>query len=1248
MSDAPRTAPEEPRQIDSPLGQQNTFEQLDSPQYTEEEETGLNLYDSVLDENQSNFAPDSQSNSIEAEGLTLDSDSGVAKSEIDYGKLAVGAISDTIEQASSKDGALDKLSKRIDARVTGDNQDNRYLAMANGSSKGKLFAERGNVEQLNGSSYVVGHDGHISNFTHASIDGKEPLELTNIKHDENGYLKSYTDHDGYQFQRLGNVDQNGYGTWQASINGQAREYGGTGTSQFRAKMLLDENGLSKLIGKPLEGQQSHLAAGKMYWRNSDSTIIHSSPESNSNNELTGLSSSIELRSGDKFTRSSSFDNGKATSLVSDLKKVNAPKLKMDKSNAQEIEIDDAFQITYGEESKPKEKMEQTKTSGHSSENPDGELEITDVKQLFDKLAGPSMLKKAAEVVSDVVVPFAAPVYDALTELGAEGGYLDSISSKAEANKLASGHTRRYNEHLNGPRNDVHEERGLVEKPNGLSYKIDDNGKMTEITFPKAEGEEKPAKYSNIKYDQEGKLKEYQVASGHKFTRQGSEDENGFAKWNCTWTSQDGRVYDTKYSGAGDSTYNANVKIDKNGASIMMGEPLSEANKEFTGNLYYRSANADRTNSAPIRNEDGKTIGIKTKMKVDGEGTSLESKFDQTGNLKPDFAPMATEAIARLYEGVNSLTQTDGMLDNARKSVEARNLADTQDARYAQMQKGPQAKLLESSGKVEQADGSSFVVGENKQISSFTYAKVGSNEPYGLSDIKYDDQGYLKSYTTSKGYSFNRTTGVDSGGFGTWQASKDGRELDYGGTGTKQFQANMMLDEKGLTKLIGKPLPGQSHDSEGKMYWRNSDSSIVHSTPQREEGGNFSGLNSEVTLSNGKEFTRTSSLNENNQLESNLDLRKQEKLTEEQVERKAKVEEIKDKIESLEDPIMELTNAFKKFEQIGGLQISQDRDGSYKANLQYKGPNWLPSQFNGPVTYKKGRPVWSTGMSLNPNISFNFRPTDDGVMVDRMSGVFSSANWKGIRASGPQNWMQLGKGDNGTPYMKANTTSTGSKRVLFWNFSRTETNTNTFTASDFKHNTGMRSMLSDSSAIDGLNGALKLFENADVTNLSMNRPNPKKPGDFDVNVKFREDKELKLDEKMEGPLELDSIKLAKDLKFQIRQGADGADQDRNPDSVEIDASGITANIQIGSNENRLLQVQPKKVTIAKDSSGNAVLQMHIESDQIKKLQSANFEVDLNDLDKVKSGKVTLVNVPLLKAFSGAAIQELTNAAERKDR
>lgn len=582
----------------------------------------------------------------------------------------------------------------------------------------------------------------------------------------------------------------------------------------------------------------------------------------------------------------------------------------------------------------------------------------------------------------------------------------------------------------------------MERSNGLSYKIDDKGKLTEITFPLAEGEDKPAKYSNIKYDEDGKLKEYQVASGHKFTRQSSEDENGFAKWNCTWTAPNGRVYNTDYSGAGDNTYNANVKIDKNGASIMIGEPLTEANKEFSGNLYYRSANADRTNSTPIRDESGKTIGISTKMKVDGVATSLDSNFNKNGVLEPDLRPMATKAIGKIYDGVTNLSQDGGMLDKAD------NLA------------------------------------------------------------------------------------------------------------------------------------------------------------------------------------------------------KQESLTREQLEKKEKVEKLKDKIESLEDPILELTNAFKKFEQIGGLQISQDRDGSYKADIQYRGPNRLPSQFNGPVTYKKGRPVWSTGMALNPNISFNFRPTNDGVMVDRMSGVFSSASWKGIAASGPQNWMQLGKDRNDTPYMKANTTSTGSKRVLFWNISRTENNTNTFTASDFKPNTGMRTMLSDSSAIDGLNGALKLFQNADVTNLSMNRPNSSKPKDFDVDVRFRDAKELKLDEKLEGPLELDSITLAKDLKFKIRQGADGADQDRNPDSVEIDASGITANIQIGKSESRLLKLQPKKVTIAKDDDGNAVLQMHIESDQIKKLQSADFEVDLKDLDKIKSGKVTLVNVPLLKALSSAAVKELTRAAQGK--
>lgn len=617
-------------------------------------------------------------------------------------------------------------------------------------------------------------------------------------------------------------------------------------------------------------------------------------------------------------------------------------------------------------------------------------------------------------------------------------------------------------------------------------------------------------------------------------------------------------------------------------------------------------------------------------------------------VKESVAPYIEPA----YEALMNLGSGSGNLDSLSSRFEARRLATTQDRRYEQMLSGPQSRTFEAPGTVEQADGSSFEVGDNKRITSFTHAENADGSAHKISNIKYDDQGHLKSYTDPFGYSFHRTSALDDKGFGTWMASKNGRIYDYSGTGTKQFSANMMIDENGLSKLIGEPVSGQEHNHAGKMYWRNSDGSTVHSTPQFDQTGKLTGTESEVTLSDGEKFSRSSSLNEEGKFDSNLDLARIDQAeekpeTEEVAERKEKIEEIKDKIEGLEDPILELTNAFKKFEQIGGLEIQRDFDGSYKANIDYNGPRRMESAFNGPVTFKKGRPVWSKGMTLDSDISFNFRPTSDGVMIDRMSGVTSAASWKGIYASGPQNWMQLGKCRDGTPYMMANTTSTGSKRVLFWNFSRTENNTNTFTARNFKQGSGMRNFLSDSSAVDGLNGALKLFENAGISSLSMDRPDRSKPGDFDIGVRFQEDKEVKLDEKLEGPLELDSIKLASDLKFKIRQGADGADSDRNPDSVEIDASGITAKIQIGNNEGRLLEVQPKKVTISKDAEGKAVLQMHIESEQLKKLESANFAVALNDLDRVQSGKLTLVNVPLLKALSGTAMTELTKVAEKVD-
>lgn len=1004
MSDAQSTASSGPRPKDRAGYAGDQENEANSRQTQESEQASQALFDSFLEENQTDFSPN-YNNRFESGEEPIVSDQGNGQaSQFDFGRVAREVITDSINNAKAKDGPIDLIGRRLEGRSQANHVDSRYLSMLNGDGKSPQYSQRGLVEKSDGSSYTVGEDGHIASFTHAESRSGESLKISDIKHDKNGYLESYTDQKGFQFKRISPVDEEGYGSWQASTNGHVRNYGGTGTSQFRAKMVLDQNGLSKLIGDPKPGQASYSQAGKMYWRDSSGTSVQARPENNEGKELVGLSSVIDMPNGDKFNQNSSFDAQSQKKISSELTRDASPKIKMDTGNPQEIEISDGFELAYNGEDNAQIKMKQT-DSANESDAEVSELEITNVAELFGENSLSDTIKQAAEIAKDTIAPYVEPVLEVVGDIGLDGG----------------------------------------------------------------------------------------------------------------------------------------------------------------------------------------------------------------------------------------------MLDRTKTSVEAGMNLDYQDKLYSSMQTGVEPREYQESGTVEQSDGSSYSVSDAGKIETFTFASQEEGQPeQKLTDIKYDSQGNLSSYVDQHGYTFRRSSDLDENGYGIWQTSKGGRQYNYGGTETRQFRAKMQLDENGLSKLIGKPLPGQPHDDAGKLYTRRSDGVVIHSAPEAKDDGTIGSLNSEVTLGDGSKFTRSSSAAEDGALKSNLDLAEYKELTPEELERKEKVEEIKDKIESLEDPILELTNAFKKFEQIGGLEITQAHDGSYKADLEYRGPSHVPPQFNGPVTYKRGRPVWSQGMSLSSDISFNFRPTGDGIMVDRMSGVKTHANWRGINASGPQNWMQLGKCTDGTPYMKANTTTTGSAKILFWNISKTENNTNMFTASDFKHGSGMREMLSDSSAIDGLNGALKLFESADISRISMSRPDPTKPGDFNVNVGFGEEREIKLDEKLEGPLELDSIKLAKDLTFQIRQGEDGSDQDRNPDSVEIDASGITANIQIGSNESRLLKVQPQQVRIAKNQDGEAVLQMQIGSEQLKRLESAQFEVDLNDLDKVKSGKVNLVNVPLLQAFSGAAIRELTRA------
>lgn len=1224
-------------EIVSPDKPDNDIEDFSPESKTDSTETGLNLLDS-LDANSLYQVGNQKA------GETIESFQPFGNLEIGESALA------------DNEGLLEKLGPFAGVSEIAKNHNDRYGEMKN-NVEPKTYTERGDVKGPNGSSYVINENGLMTHLTIPQENGKaKQAEYSNIKYDENNNLKEYTRETGHKFTRTGPLDENGFAKWQCSWtspeNGQTynTKFKGAGSDTFNAKITLNNEGNSILIGEPTS-DSGKAFEGNMYFRSAEGNLTKSTPVKDDTGKVTGIDTDVTI--ADETTKvNSDIDNqgklgvdyldlfsGKVTDALAQ-RKENREKRKDgarasgDKPESEDvgdnsaISADDDLEITFGED----------------SDTADGsnDLEISDIKKLYDKYSSSAIFKESMDFIKDTVVPHAMPMLDTIANFGKESNILDNLSTQSQATKIASDHNDRFMQSIENSPTKTYGVRGEVNNADGSSFEVNKDGKLSRLTLPFEDGQDKPFEYKNIKYDQNGDLKEYQLHTGHKVSRTSQVDENGFANWKCTWQSpQNGRIYNTNFPAAGSSTFNANIRIDDKGASLLIGEPITEANKEFQGTMYYRRANGDQSTSKPVLNDDNKVTGLETEMNVDGETKKLASSFNDNGELKPEFQPIQGDFFERLAGGVNSLLRPGGAYEQAKESVKAAELADIQDDRYEKMLAGGKSKVFEAAGAVEQEDGSSFEVGEDLRIKSFTHAEVGDQEPYKITDIKHDENGHLKSYIDQQGFLFQRTGEVDNKGFGTWQASKDGVVHNYTGTGTKQFRANMMIDENGLSKLIGEPAPGQQkHDHAGTMYWRSSDSSTVHSSPESNSDRETIGIKSDIKLSNGESYTRSSLFDESGQLDSKMNLTKVEK----EVEKNEKVEEIKDKIESLEDPIRELTDAFKKFEKVGSLQISRDRDGSYKADLSYNGPRWMPSQFKGPVTYKKGSPVWSNGMTLNPDISFNFRSTDDGVMIDRMSGVFSSANWRGINASGPQHWMQLGKYDNGTPYMMANTTSTGSKRVLFWTFSRTENNTNTFTARNFKHGTGMRNMLSDSSAIDGMNSAMKLFENADISNIAMTRPDRNNPGNFDVGVRFNEAKHIKVNEKLEGPLELDSIKLAKDLKFRIQQGADGPDRDRNPDSVEIDASGITANVQIGEN-GKLLPVQPKKVTIAKDANGRSILQMHIEADQLKRLKSADLKIDLKDLDNVQSGKLTLVNVPLLKVLSGQASQGLKRIANQ---
>lgn len=180
-------------------------------------------------------------------------------------------------------------------------------------------------------------------------------------------------------------------------------------------------------------------------------------------------------------------------------------------------------------------------------------------------------------------------------------------------------------------------------------------------------------------------------------------------------------------------------------------------------------------------------------------------------------------------------------------------ADTQEKRYINRHNGKGIDAKHEPGEHKNDDGSSYTVGKDGHISSFTTAKTKDN-PNGLtySNIKYDEQG-VKSYDSPWGQKYSRISDTNSQGYAHWKSTtQDGRPVVYQGSHTSQWVGKPSFSEDGFSNIIG------SGPNNGMMFGRAMDGS--HITTRQLRGGS---IQTDTVLPDNTTVTRTSKVENGN-------------------------------------------------------------------------------------------------------------------------------------------------------------------------------------------------------------------------------------------------------------------------------------------------------------------------------------------------------------------------------------------------
>lgn len=286
--------------------------------------------------------------------------------------------------------------------------------------------------------------------------------------------------------------------------------------------------------------------------------------------------------------------------------------------------------------------------------------------------------------------------------------------------------------------------------------------------------------------------------------------------------------------AGKQTDDTNPAAQKARAEQAREQAAQQDASKGTGNELFNGMTAAISSWFKPTGTDGKPT---EKPQVPAEKTTPAEKPND-GSQKTDAKP---------EKPVDPITQA--RQDHAKAG---KHHADAQENRYINRYNGKNPDATYEPGDHKNQDGSSYTVGSDGRISSFTTAKTKDN-PNGLtySNIKYDDQG-VKSYDSPWGQSFTRASDSNSQGFAHWNCSQGGRPVNYLGANSSSWVGKPSFSDQGFTNTIG------SGPNSGMMFGRAMDGSHVTTRPLRNGS-----IQTDTILPDNAQVTRTSRVENGN-------------------------------------------------------------------------------------------------------------------------------------------------------------------------------------------------------------------------------------------------------------------------------------------------------------------------------------------------------------------------------------------------